>query len=282
MSDNTAGNGAVGAAPRPNQNDPFKEGSILASGKSTPPPAFQFYPRDFLLSPHVRRMSLAERGAYITLLCLSWIDDGVNPDSIQFELGIRATSARKILAGVLGECFEKDETGRLRNPRLEAERQKQKEFREKQATNGSKNKSAGIPKPEPSLSQVSTRARARAEDEIEEESFSSKKEETSVFRYDLALRRLQQDYPQNRITSGHLTDTAFVDAVQRTGCNPVGVVAEMHANLERQKQSHEWRVKGMIPRLDKWLREGLWKQIPEPEKPASPFGDWRPDEEAAR
>jgi hypothetical protein len=35
-------------------------------------PAFQFYAKDFLTDGHVAGMTLAERGAYITLLCLCW------------------------------------------------------------------------------------------------------------------------------------------------------------------------------------------------------------------
>ena len=41
------------------------------------PPAFQFYVNDWLSSPHTRAMSLAQRGAYIDLLALSW-PDGVD------------------------------------------------------------------------------------------------------------------------------------------------------------------------------------------------------------
>ena len=35
---------------------------------------------------------------------------------------------------------------------------------------------------------------------------------------------------------------------------------DLKSRLERHKRSHQWRVKGMIPRLDKWLREGLHLQ----------------------
>lgn len=44
-------------------------------------PSFQFYPRDFISDPAVMAMTLAERGAYITLLCAAWESDepGVLP-----------------------------------------------------------------------------------------------------------------------------------------------------------------------------------------------------------
>lgn len=34
----------------------------------------------------------------------------------------------------------------------------------------------------------------------------------------------------------------------------------LQARLEQHAGSHQWRVKGMIPRLDKWLREGMYLQ----------------------
>jgi hypothetical protein len=50
-----------------------KDSDDMADSDSTPggkSPAFQFYPKDFLTDENVRVMSLQERGAYITLLCL--------------------------------------------------------------------------------------------------------------------------------------------------------------------------------------------------------------------
>lgn len=34
----------------------------------------------------------------------------------------------------------------------------------------------------------------------------------------------------------------------------------LKARLEQHKRSHQWRVKGMVPRLDRWLREGTHLQ----------------------
>lgn len=40
--------------------------------------------------------------------------------------------------------------------------------------------------------------------------------------------------------------------------------SSLRDGLEAHKRSHQWRAKGMIPRLDKWLREGLYlQQLPE-------------------
>jgi len=39
------------------------------------PPAFQFYPADYLTDPKVVAMSLEARGAYVHLLCAAWLSD---------------------------------------------------------------------------------------------------------------------------------------------------------------------------------------------------------------
>ena len=75
------------------------------------------------------------------------------------------------------------------------------------------------------------------------------------------------DYPSTRVTHGYRTETAFVDQIARDGREPRVVYQEMRDNLENQKRGYEWRVKRMVPTLDKWLSEGRWKQRHE-EEPA--------------
>ena len=108
----------------------------MASSKRTPSPAFQFYPRDFLLSRRVNRMSMTERGIYITLLAMCWIDGGISTDLDQVarDLGQKPVKFRTMWdRGALRECFT-EKHGRLINVRLEEERRKQNEYRTKQAT----------------------------------------------------------------------------------------------------------------------------------------------------
>lgn len=95
------------------------------SGRVESRPSFPFYARDFLSSPRVRRMSLEERGAYITLLCDAWVDVGLEPDaeSIADRLGIDLEAAERLMAGQLGRCFVLVD-GRLVSPRMERERQR--------------------------------------------------------------------------------------------------------------------------------------------------------------
>lgn len=92
-------------------------------------PAFQFYADDFLAG--TMEMSQTEVGAYIRLLCHQW-----NRGSIPVE-----TEKQQRLAGgsvsvdVLAK-FPADESGLLRNRRMEMERQKQTAYREKQREKG--------------------------------------------------------------------------------------------------------------------------------------------------
>ncbi len=107
----------------------------VVSSKRTPSPAFQFYPRDFLLSRRVNRMSMTERGIYITLLAMCWIDGGISPDldRVARDLGQKPSKFRTMWdRGALAECFT-EKHGRLINSRLEDERHKQNAYRAKQA-----------------------------------------------------------------------------------------------------------------------------------------------------
>ena len=103
--------------------------------KRTTSPAFQFYPSDFLNSPKVRRMSLTERGAYITLLSLCWMDGGtLSTDVAELagELHVPVKQFERMWAGLLSQCFY-EKNGRLRNDRLDRETKKQDEYRQRQS-----------------------------------------------------------------------------------------------------------------------------------------------------
>jgi len=102
-------------------------------------PAFQFYPKDFLTDGNVAGMSLQERGAYITLLCLCWLEGSLPSDlgRLANHVGVpRATVVK--LWPALARCFRPSDTeeGRLIHPRLELERQKQEEYRRRQSDAG--------------------------------------------------------------------------------------------------------------------------------------------------
>lgn len=101
-------------------------------------PAFQFYPKDFLSDSNVSGMSLQERGAYITLLCICWID-GSLPIAADRLANMVSTPLKQFAKfwPALAACFvERD--GRYVHPRLEREREKQAEHRRSQSAKGSR------------------------------------------------------------------------------------------------------------------------------------------------
>lgn len=93
------------------------------------PPAFQFYPDDFLAG--CLDLTPAEVGAYIRLLCVQWSRGAIKPDPDRLAM----LAGGEVSDAVL-EKFETGEDGLLRNARLESERAKQAEYRERQAANG--------------------------------------------------------------------------------------------------------------------------------------------------
>ena len=117
-------------------------------------PGFQFYPGDWLSSSSVRRMTLAERGAYIDLLAYAWRDGGIPEDDAEIarllQLSLRSwlKLAPRVRARFTIEC------GRtLQNARQEAERSKQAEWRAKSARGGRKAASQRATKARPTSPQ---------------------------------------------------------------------------------------------------------------------------------
>ena len=99
-------------------------------------PAFQFYPDDFLGSPAVAAMTHAEIGVYMLLLCFDWNGNGLPADerAIARMVKIPPRTFAKMWAVIGGQFVERD--GRLYNPRLDKERAKQAEWREKSSVGG--------------------------------------------------------------------------------------------------------------------------------------------------
>jgi uncharacterized protein YdaU (DUF1376 family) len=130
--DEDSGQSTAETADAPNQSP--SEGADMADSKSKRSPAFQFYPRDFLSSRKVDRMSMTERGIYITLLSHCWIDRGLPTDigELAATCRMRASQFERIWTrGMLSQCFELRHD-RYVNPRLEIERKAQAEYSRKQ------------------------------------------------------------------------------------------------------------------------------------------------------
>lgn len=99
-------------------------------------PAFQFYPKEFLTDGNVAGMSLQERGAYITLICLCWQEGSlpVERSRLANMVGLEPRVFSRIWTHI-APCF-RERGGRLVHPRLEKEREKQAEYRRRQSDKG--------------------------------------------------------------------------------------------------------------------------------------------------
>jgi uncharacterized protein YdaU (DUF1376 family) len=112
----------------------------MPTSKSTKAPAFQFYPRDFLSSSKVDRMSMTERGAYITLLSRCWLDHGLPTEVNVLARMCRMptkTFAKMWASAEIRSCFY-EKGGRLHNDRLDVERAKQADFKRRQTDRAEK------------------------------------------------------------------------------------------------------------------------------------------------
>lgn len=99
-------------------------------------PAFQFYPREFLADGNVSGMSLQERGAYITLLCICWCE-GSLPLSVERLANMCGTPLKQFTKfwPAVRVCFQ-EHGDRYIHPRLERERDKQAAYRALQSERG--------------------------------------------------------------------------------------------------------------------------------------------------
>jgi uncharacterized protein YdaU (DUF1376 family) len=105
------------------------------------PPAFQFYPADFLADENVMLMNNRELGCYMRLMCYTWREGSI-PNDIEkiAKLCVEDGSAMAQLWLAISSCFERapDRDDRLVHPRLDLERLKQQEHRKERAESGKK------------------------------------------------------------------------------------------------------------------------------------------------
>ena len=92
-------------------------------------PAFQFYPRDFLSDERVLVMGATARGAYITLLCVCWIEGSLptSDDHLSRLANCPLREWNRIKSDVVSCFYEQD--GRYYQKRLEIERKKQSDWK---------------------------------------------------------------------------------------------------------------------------------------------------------
>ncbi len=110
-------------------------GWLFCSMKS---PAFQFYPADYASSQRVRLMTLEEEGAYINLLCSCWLHGSIPADPEMAARLIGKGASTTLATTVLTMFTPSIQAGRMVHDRLERERLKQSDWREKSASGGRK------------------------------------------------------------------------------------------------------------------------------------------------
>jgi uncharacterized protein YdaU (DUF1376 family) len=218
------------------------------TGKS---PAFQFYPKDFLSSTKVQRMSLTEVGAYTMLLAYCWLDGSITADVRELAriLKVPPKQFERMWAGPLSECFT-PKSGRLVNERLEDERRTQAKFRAKMSENGKK---GGRPKAAGSfgLSQSKADESSAIRNPLSASS-STKKEQEHTRGLGAEFARFAESYPDDGRNTSALVYGIFAEARQSVALDV------MLGALENHKASERWLVAKKIPNMKRWLEEQRW------------------------
>jgi uncharacterized protein YdaU (DUF1376 family) len=101
-------------------------------------PAFQFYPADYTSSQRVRLLTLEEEGAYINLLCSCWLHGSIPADPAMAARLVGKGCSATLATTVLTMFTPSSQAGRMVHERLERERLKQSDWREKSASGGRK------------------------------------------------------------------------------------------------------------------------------------------------
>jgi uncharacterized protein YdaU (DUF1376 family) len=245
----------------------------MAPSKRTPSPAYQHYPSDFLSDDKVCRMSYTEIGIYQVLLDHAWLAGGLPTKHGEIAKMLKMNPRRfsKVWAGALSECWI-ERGGRLVNPRQEKERTKQREYSRRQsdrAAHGwqSRKDAAAMPgqcqerHPSGNASLSHSHSQISKNKNIEEG-------------LDVAFREFQESYPAHRRKGGHLVEVSFMDQAAKAG----GSAALLEA-LGRHKVSEQWANSKLIPAMDRWLSEEMWRQTLAPKSNASgSHWGWKPAE----
>lgn len=239
------------------------------TSKRTPSPAFQFYPADFFGSSKVQRMSLTERGAYITLLAHCWLDGGLpnDPKQLAALLHVKPLQFDRMWACVLKECFV-ERNGVLINARLEIERKKQFDYKRRQSDNGKlggrPNKANGNPEQAVGLSGL-TQAEPKKSFSSSisiSSSFSNKEHTRSAL--EEGFYQFWSAYPRK------VGKDAAWREYQKIGPDTEVFFAIMQAV---KSQRATWSDPKYIPYPRTWLHQGRWK---DEEAGSSPSAALRP------
>lgn len=226
-------------------------------------PAFQFYPGDWLSSPAVMLMTPEHEGAYIRLLCYDWMSDGI-PDCDQSLAALSRLGEGWFKGGstVLKRCFNQHPTkaGFLTNPRLQKEREKQSEWREKSRIGGIKSAQSRSSK----RSRVVQPKVNRTVEPKGNSSTSSSSSNTPIVPKgtdgDFVESLWKATTPQSRNRSSR---EKLADAWAKTRNKPDEETALRVLNL--WAKCHDWTKDGgqFAPGIHRWVKERKWESEPE-------------------
>ena len=216
-------------------------------------PAFQFYPKDWLTDPDVVCMSMAQKGAYITLICYCWKEDKLpnNPDYIRKLLG--NIPKWKTLWNGIKHKFE-IRGNYLVHPRLEKERIKQEEHRRKKSIAGKIGMEKRWGKSDNNHNTVT--------DVLITKNNSSSSTSSSIAHssdiYTSSFQNFWEVYPRR---TGKKTALQAWNKI-----NPDNELQKIMLDvIERNKQTKQWQSRRFIPHPATWLNQERWNDEVESE-----------------
>ena len=253
--------------PASQEQDMAESHHSSTSGKS---PAFQFYPKDFLTDEHVALMSLSERGAYITLLCICWTEGSLpsDPKRLSRLCGVSPSIMRRLWVA-LETCFRPHPSidGRVIHPRLDRERISQAEFRRRQSDNGRKGGRPHKPTTNPEQSQNNPSLNSGLSQTEPKKSSSSAISDLQSA--DCSQNATRSSRARAVTTGGVMAGSLPRDHLRHSWCGRVCVPDFLHAQFERSTGQSEEALKAFYA--------NTFANIPEDE-PVEPDAVkfWRP------
>ena len=210
------------------------------------PPAFQFYPKDWLSDADVICMTFAQKGAYITLLCYCWLEGQLpnNDDYIRKLLG-NVPKWKSLWSGIKHK-FEV-EGDFLVQPRLEYERMKQEEYRKKKSVAGKKGMEKRWGK-HPKVDNTDTKLLLTKNNS----SFTSSIAYSSNKDIYTSFEQFWEAYPRK---VGKKTAKISWGKIKPDD----GLLEKILIAVEKQKKSKQWQQTQFIPNPSTWLNQERWK-----------------------
>ena len=210
------------------------------------PPAFQFYPKDWLSDADVICMTFAQKGAYITLICYCWLEGQLpnNDDYIRKLLG--NVPKWKSLWNGIKHKFEV-EGDFLVQPRLERERIKQFHYRKKKSEAGKKGMAKRWGKDSKVDNTVIDLLKTKNNSSFPSSiPYSSNKDIYTSF------EQFWEAYPRK---VGKKTAKILWEKINFDD----GLLEKILLAVEKQKKSKQWEQKQFIPHPSTWLKQERWK-----------------------